>query len=488
MDVVGLLERLNRLEARVVELETERDELRARVQKLEHENRRLKNENAEQRAQLAQQSGNSHKPPSSDRSWKKRKKMPTGKKPGGQLGHKGHFRKAEPEHIDEVRRHYPHECEGCGSGLGLLSESHRAHHQWEIPKPKAHVIEHRYQRVRCRRCGTLNEAKQSRAERSVFGPKLIGQLGHFQSGYGLSRSDCSELAKELYGVDICAASICNQRKVLAQALLEPVEQAQIALEKAARSGMDETTHRMKQGRGFLWVRTSEWLTVFLLHLRRSRLAGVQLLAELEHGQVLLTDRYSAYLHLPASQHQLCWAHLHREFIGWSEHEHPATSWLGHRLSDDTESVFAIVKKIRDGTLDAAQGHLFLHKVRTTMTSRLRLAARCSRKKTQGKAKHILNYFERYWTFMLHEDVPLTNNASERALRHAVIWRKTSFGVQSAYGALFVSTMLSVRHSLRSQKRSVLDFIHHALSAYLHGLAPPSLLPAEVSGPGMAIFI
>lgn len=478
MDVVGLLERLNRLEARVVELETERDELRARVQKLEHENRRLKNENAELRAQFSRTSGNSHQPPSSDRSWNKGKKQPTGKKPGGQLGHKGHFRKVEPEHIDEVRKHYPHECEGCGAGLGLHSESHRVHHQWEIPEPKAHVIEHRYERVRCSRCGTLNEAKAKRAERSCFGPGLIGQLGHFQSGYGLSRQDCAELAQELYGVDISAASISNQRKVLGAALCEPVEQAQIALEKAALSGMDETSHRMKQGRGFLWVRTSEWLTVFLLHLRRSRLAARRLLAELEDGQVLVTDRYGVYLHLPAHQHQLCWAHLHREFIGWQEHEHPGTCWLGHRLGEDTEAVFAIVKKIRDGTVQKERGHPQLRWIEARMRFRLRLALRCSRKKTQGKAKHILKYFERYWTFMHHEGVHLTNNDSERALRHAVIWRKTSFGVQSAYGALFVSTMLSVRHSLRSQKRSVRDFIHQALSAYLHGMAPPSLLPTE----------
>jgi hypothetical protein len=38
-----------------------------------------------------------------------------------------------------------------------------------------------------------------------------------------------------------------------------------------------------------------------------------------------------------------------------------------------------------------------------------------------------------WTFLRAEGVEPTNNAAERALRRAVLWRRKSFGTQSAAG-------------------------------------------------------
>ncbi len=111
-----------------------------------------------------------------------------------------------------------------------------------------------------------------------------------------------------------------------------------------------------------------------------------------------------------------------------------------------------------------------------MASRLRLGKHLSDKKTRGHLKHIENAFSMYWTFMQNPDISLTNNDAERALRHAVIWRKTSYGVQSSYGALFVETSLSVIHSLQAQQQKSLLFFQQALDRYLLGLRPPSLLP------------
>ena len=90
-----------------------------------------------------------------------------------------------------------------------------------------------------------------------------------------------------------------------------------------------------------------------------------------------------------------------------------------------------------------------------------------------------------WTFVDYPGVEPTNNAAERALRHAVIWRKTSFGTQSARGTTFVERMLTVVTSLRLQARSVLDFLTEASAAALTGAAPPSLLPGVVSQTGCA---
>jgi transposase len=63
-----------------------------------------------------------------------------------------------------------------------------------------------------------------------------------------------------------------------------------------------------------------------------------------------------------------------------------------------------------------------------------------------------------WTFLHHEEVKPTNNAGERSLRHAVIWRKLSFGTQSVAGSRFVETMLAVIESCRQQRRNAFSFI------------------------------
>ena len=71
-----------------------------------------------------------------------------------------------------------------------------------------------------------------------------------------------------------------------------------------------------------------------------------------------------------------------------------------------------------------------------------------RGKQAGMCRHIPDRVDHLGTFLTREDVEPTNNASERALRHAVIWRKLSFGTQSAAGSRFVETMLSVIETCR----------------------------------------
>lgn len=78
--------------------------------------------------------------------------------------------------------------------------------------------------------------------------------------------------------------------------------------------------------------------------------------------------------------------------------------------------------------------------------------------------------------MTVEGVEPTNNAAERAIRPAVLWRRTSFGSQSEAGSTFVARMLTVVTTLRSQHRNVLEYITQACRAAREGKPAPSLLP------------
>jgi transposase len=91
----------------------------------------------------------------------------------------------------------------------------------------------------------------------------------------------------------------------------------------------------------------------------------------------------------------------------------------------------------------------------------------------------LEEYDALWTFCDVEDleIPLTNNAAERALRHAVLMRRIQGGTQSRQGNRWVERILSVRETLRLQDRPVLDYLIKAATAAHRGQPPPSILPA-----------
>ena len=82
-----------------------------------------------------------------------------------------------------------------------------------------------------------------------------------------------------------------------------------------------------------------------------------------------------------------------------------------------------------------------------------------------------------WTFVRAEGVEPTNNAAERALRPAVLWRRRSFGCHSEEGCRFVERMLTVVQTLRLQERQVIDYLAAAITAHRQGLPTPKLLPS-----------
>src|SRR5271154_6938190 len=78
-------------------------------------------------------------------------------------------------------------------------------------------------------------------------------------------------------------------------------------------------------------------------------------------------------------------------------------------------------------------------------------------KTRRACANIRKLAPALWTFVTVEGVEPTNNAAERALRRAVVWRRRSFGTQSAEGSRFVERLLTVVTTLRQQERDVLDY-------------------------------
>ena len=136
--------------------------------------------------------------------------------------------------------------------------------------------------------------------------------------------------------------------------------------------------------------------------------------------------------------------------------------------------------MRDGTLQRTSFQVYAR----TLRGRVRLALWSGQQfadaQTAATCGHLLDPEPALWTFARRPGVEPTNNEAERALRHGVLWRHTSFGNHSADGSRFAERLLTVRDTLRQPQRSVLDYLTTACHAALHQQPAPSLLPQTSS--------
>src|SRR5450759_7678 len=151
---------------------------------------------------------------------------------------------------------------------------------------------------------------------------------------------------------------------------------------------------------------------------------------------------------------------------------------GRALLRLAKRMFRWWHRVRDGTIDRGRFQTIAARLRREVQKALAGGQSCGCAKTAATCFEILKVEAALWTFVRVEGVEPTNNGSERALRHAVIWRRVSGGTDSADGSRFVERMLTVVATCRQQKRNVLDYLSACFAAHLRGQKVPSLLPAK----------
>ena len=151
------------------------------------------------------------------------------------------------------------------------------------------------------------------------------------------------------------------------------------------------------------------------------------------------------------------------------------TWLGSRLRRATCELFEHWADYRAGKISRAALLRRMGPVRRKIESLLLRGTESGDADVRGTCRELYAHRQWLWMFLHHEGVEPTNNAGERALRHAVIWRKLSFGTQSASGSRFVETMLTVIETCRQQRQNVFSFLTAAVDAHLAHQPAPSLL-------------
>lgn len=452
-------------------------EAQAYLRALETTVRHLQQRVADLEAQLGQNSTNSSRPPSSDSPAVKRAppQPSSGQRRGGQPGHPLQARPLlPPDHTHTLK---PCRCRRCGRPLQGDDPRPLRHQVLELPPIRPLVTEYQLHRLACPGCGTSTCATlPADVPAGQTGPRLTAAVALLTGGYRLSKRQAETLCEDLLGVPLSAGAVCDLEQHTAQALAPVVA----ALQEHVRTqpvNMDETSWRQERRRGWLWVAVTQTVTLF--HLALSR--GAKVLTELlgaDYRPVLTSDRFSAYNGRPLRQRQVCWAHLRRDFQAMVDRGGAAAS-VGHALLCFAQDVFTWWYQVRDGTptpLSRATFRHYLSRLRPRFRAALEEGTRCGCARTAATCREILKVEAALWTFARVEGVEPTNNAAERALRHAVLWRKASYGTDSAAGSRFVERVLSVVATCRQQGRNVLDYLTACCRAAQQGVAPPSLLP------------
>jgi transposase len=428
---------------------------------------------AELERRLGVNSQNSSQPPSSD---------PPGtavvvpqrrrRKRGARKGHPPHLQTLLPEEMVQHRReHKPEVCPCGGTRFEKTDDAPLRHQIVDLPPITPEVTEHVQAFYRCRDCGAVvYQPLPDDVKRRHFGPGVLSMVGMLTGMLKTSKRNALAILNEVCHVPISLGGLIHCESQLTDVLAAPYEEAAGYVAAQPLGHADETGWpRGNRQKGWLWTLCCTTAAVFMIQAGRGRKAAQKLLEAF--AGVLHTDRWSAYNGY-AGLRQLCWAHLKRDFQALSEVK-GAMGRIGKKLLLLAQLILHLRKRVRDGTL---QWQTFQRRMKPLMARVEKLLAQGadSGEPLAGQCRRILNQREHLWRFVQDARVEPTNNAAERVIRPAVLWRKGSFGTQSERGARYVERILTVGATCRLQGRSLIEYLREACRCHLNGLPSPSL--------------
>jgi transposase len=429
--------------------------------------------------QIGRSSRNSSLPPSRDSPDARQtrpKKKGSGRSQGGQPGHPGQHRPmvADP---DRVETYWPSQCAGCGVPVGeddRIADGDPVAHQVSDITVVVEVCEHRRMRTRCG-CGHRTLALlPAGVPEGAFGASVAAAASTLTAAR-VSRRETGRLLEDLCGIRVSSASVEALVKQASAALEDPYVRILAHLDEAAVRCADETSWRQAGDSRWLSVAAAVDAALFQIATRRDRDATRALLGD-DPGGVIVSDRYSVYLYIDASKRQLCLAHLLRDFVALGERAR-APGRLGRKLERCLADAFKILNQPERDMENLTALRADLASCRQQLQTLLEQGARGHDERTARFCAGLLERYDALWTFTRIAGVPATNNTAERALRHGVLWRKTSYGTQTDHGNRAVERLLTIRETCRLQHRRLHTYLATAITAHQHEQPIPAPLQA-----------
>lgn len=463
------------LEVIVVHYESRLQKAEARIKELED--------------QLAKNSTNSHKPPSSDPLRKPQPKSlrpKSNRKSGGQKGHQG-FNLEMSRQVDDTVVHPVCRCGACGADLsGQAAEDFVRHQVHDIPQPKILVIEHRAEVKTCR-CGHRNEAAfPDHARHYVqYGPVVKSLSAYLQQYQLLPYERTQEFFADWFGVHLSQGTLRNVQQTAFERLASFEERLKVLLCAAVVAGFDETSLRVMGNLMWLHVCSTERHAHFAIQPGRGEEAmrAIGILPNFKGRAV--HDHWQSYYRF-ACRHALCNAHLLRDLI--FIHERFDQKWAAE-LIKHLLYIKEQVERAKTKGLERLSPYL----IRRLETEYHRLiewgfqmnppppdppdAPAKRGKKAKTKAINLLvrlrDHADKVLAFMTDFGVPFDNNTSERDLRMSKVKQKISGCFRSLEGVQIYARIRSYILTARKQGFSAFQAINELF------LSPEPQLPIRL---------
>jgi transposase len=462
----------------------------ARIAELEAQVQALQEQGQALQAQLAKNSRNSSKPPSSDglkqtRPRPQSERGQSGRSPGGQQGHPGRTLK-QIDHPDRIIFHRPERCPNCGRRLAdapVVDENRRQ--VFDLPPQELEVTEHRSLVVCCSHCQQCSAgAFPPGVEQPVQYGERLKALAVYRKDYQLLPYERQrELFEEGYGHRLRVASLLKAEQACDAGLSEPLAAIHQQLLDAPVVGFDETGLRVEGKLHWLHTARTEQLTEYRVHAKRGTAAMDEIGLLPNYTGVAVHDGLSSYFGYRKCTHALCNAHHLRElrFI----HEQYGQAWaarlrvclrLTHRLKQGrgpplTDTLKALTGQWYDQIL--ADGEAALpadpppppgHRGRRRQHPARNLHQRWCRYKAETLR------------FLYDEAVPFDNNGAERDLRMIKTQQKISGTFRRLAGAQRFARIRSYLSTARKQGQRVLEVLRSVFTG--HPWMPGTELVAE----------
>ncbi len=470
-------------EERIAQLEQENAELRVQLAQAYQQISQLTQRLHRVEGQLAKDSHNSSKPPSSDGPGRKSRKQPqrSEKPTGGQPGHAGGtlMQVASP---DEVVRHRPVVCAHCQQSLegvaGQIKERRQVH---DLPEVRLVVREHQVEEVCCPACqqvsrGSFPAGVEAPAQ---YGPQIRALAVYLHDYQLVPLGRVSELLTDLYACQVSEAAVLSWVECAAERLAPVVAQIADWLSASRLQHGDETGIRIGGKLHWRHVNSTRFLTHLAWHARRGRQALEEIGIWPRFRGRAMRDRWASYDH-DSCAHSLCGAHLVRDCVYVAEQEEQEwAAEMADLLLSMAEAADhwrkrgarAVPAQEREGWVAQYFELLASGFAAQPLPSAEDVPKGTGRGK-QSAAKNLLDAFlwraDQVLAFLDDLSIPFTNNQAERDLRMVKVQQKIAGTFRSEDGATAFCRIRSYLSTMRKQGQGMLA----ALAAVFEGQALP----------------
>lgn len=414
-------------------------------------------------------SNTSSTPSSQDytRSNVKNSRIKSGRKSGGQPGHKGSSLKMSIN-PDEIIKYVPNFCRTCGEAFNVsLAKLHKRRQEIVIPPITIKYIEHQSYSCSCRACNseTIGETPSRLRSNIQYGKNVQALITYLSVYQYLPANRLKKLLKDVVNLPISEGTIFNVLESMSNKAKPVYQKIKRAIESSKVVGGDETGAHVNKSKMWFWVFQNKSLTFILASLNRGYQTVTDTFTEGFPMSIYVSDSLPAQLKIKTLAKQLCFAHLMRELKNFEESFD--SKWAGE--------LKLLFKKSLDykksmGENEYSDSNIKIQEFEQELSILLAVDVSNKHKREKAFIRRLIKNRNSIFTFLQIKEVPPDNNGAERAIRNVKVKMKISNQFKSFEFAKHYAVIRSVIDTTIKNSMNVFDA--------LTNLANQEVNPAE----------